>query len=185
MLGVKRKAAIAVISAAALVLGGGWFIQWTKARSLPRIPLKGSGEFRVVRICYGGEGAHHLGQSSRQYVWFWDRLPGWVQRQVPQPSVGDSALVPFPDHMALSIYWGWIDPATGKASTGPSGDVVMTIDAGVQKNLGWPYPFNHNGEGYRQIFVDEPPRDSRKLHFRVPVEEEAVEFTIDNPAFGK
>lgn len=116
----------------------------------------------------------------------WNRLPAQVQRFIPPPHPGDSALYPSPNHRALSIYWAWIDPATQKAETGPSGDVLMTADSGEQTNLGWPYPFDDRaGEGYRQIFVDEPPRNSSKLRFRVPVEDETVEFTIDNPAYGK
>ena len=62
----------------------------------------------------------------------------------------------------------------------------MTMDSGEQVNLKWPYPFDDiKGDGYRQIFVDEPPRNSRFLRFHVPVEDEAVDFTIANPAFEK
>jgi hypothetical protein len=62
----------------------------------------------------------------------------------------------------------------------------MTTDSGEESELNWPYPFAAaDGSGYRQIFVDEPPRNSPRLRFRVPVEDETVEFTIDNPAFGK
>ena len=62
----------------------------------------------------------------------------------------------------------------------------MTTDSGEQTNLGWPDPFDDRaGDSFRQIFVDEPPRNSSKLRFRVPVNDETVEFTIDNPAYTK
>jgi hypothetical protein len=95
-------------------------------------------------------------------------------------------VVPRSNRNALSIYWTWIDPKTGKHELGPSGDVILTMNSGEQVNLKWPDPFDdYKGAGYRQIFVDEPPRDSRFLRFHVPVEDEAVDFTIANPAFGK
>jgi hypothetical protein len=117
-------------------------------------------------------------------VWAWSHLPTPLQRVIPYPG-GNSALFPYPNHTALSLYWGFIDPVTQKAEFGPSGDVLMTEDSGKQTNLGWPDPFTGpKGEGYRQIFVDEPPSGSRSLRFRVPVEEETVEFTIHNPAYN-
>jgi hypothetical protein len=148
--------------------------------------LVGGGEFRVFKICYGGADDHHLGGSPKQLVWAWNHLPAQLQRLIPAPNPGDSAVVPSPNHTALSIFWAWIDPSTQTAATGPSGDVLMTTESGVQTNLGWPDPFGDQvSGGYRQIFVDEPPRNSRTLRFRVPVETETVEFTIDNPAYHK
>ncbi len=118
-------------------------------------------------------------------LWLWNHLPGPVQRTIPQPPTGDTALLPSPNHTALSIYWAWIYPATQKPETGPSGDVIMTTDSGEQTNLGWPAPFDDRaGGGFSQIFVLVPPRNSSKLRFRVPVEDEIVEFAIDNPAYA-
>lgn len=178
---MKRIAAILAI-VVPLLLGGLWFVRRHHAASLPRITLVGGGEFRVVKVCYGTEGDHHLGGAPKQVVWAWNHLPTPLRRLIPYPG-GESALVPNPNHTALSIYWAFIDPVTQKAEYGPSGDVLMTTDSGEQSNLGWPDPFQGpNGRGYRQIFVDEPPRNSSRLRFRVPVEDETVEFTIDNPA---
>lgn len=56
----------------------------------------------------------------------------------------------------------------------------MTFDSGRTVNLGWPSP---SDPGYRQIFVTDPPQDSKRLAFEVPVEGERVRFEIDNPAY--
>ena len=182
---MKRKALTAIV-AGALLFGGLWFLRYHRAATLPRIPLVGGGEFRVVQISYGDEDAHHLGGAPPQFLRLWNRLPSLVQRVIPPPVRGDGVLVPSANHTALSIYWAWIDPVTQKPVLGPSGDVIMTTDSGEQTNLGWPDPFDDRaGDSFRQIFVDEPPRNSFKLRFRVPVNDETVEFTIDNPAYTK
>lgn len=182
---MKRKVALAVVvSLVALIAGGVWWSLREEVADLPRIPLKGGGEFRVVKIAYGTAEAHRFGGAPRAVLWVWDRLPNAMRDRLPVPSGGE-VLVPINGRKALSIYWGWIDPATGTATLGPSGNVIMTTDPGEQRDTDWPSPFEYKREGYRQIYVDEPPRDSRRLHFRVPVEDETVEFTIENPAFGK
>lgn len=182
---MKRKATIATL-AGALLLGGGWWFCFHREPNLPRIPLAGGGEFRVFKICYGTEEVHRLGGTPKQIVWLWGHLPNAVQRFLPAPDFGDGGLVPRDGDTALSIYWAWVEPGTQKPSTGPSGDVLMTTDSGEQTNLGWPEPFDdRQGGGFRQIFVVDPPKNSSKLRFRVPVEEEVVEFTIDNPASRK
>jgi hypothetical protein len=128
-----------------------------RSERLPRIPLQGGGEFCVVKICYGPSEVHRLGGSPRVVLELWDRLPHSLQTRLPAPTYGDTALVPRPNRNALSIYWTWIDPKTGKHELGPSGDVIMTMDSGEQVNLKWPDPFDdYKGAGYRQIFVDEP-----------------------------
>jgi len=93
--------------------------------------------------------------------------------------------MPGPNRTAISIYWAWIDPVTQKPELGPSGEVLMTTDLGEQTNLGWPDPFDRADGGYRQIIVNPPPTESARLRFRVPVEDETVEFIIDNPAYNK
>jgi len=140
----------------------------------------------VVKICYGPAEVHRIGGSPRAVLRLWGCLPRSWQDRLPAPTYGDTGLSPGTNRNALSVYWTWIDPITGKYYIGPSGDVSMTMDSGEQVNLKWPYPFDDiNGDGYRQIFVDEPSRDSRFLRFHVPVEHEAVDFSIANPAFGK
>jgi hypothetical protein len=179
---VKRIAAIAAI-VVALLLGSVWFIRLHRAASLPRQKLVGGGEFRVVKVCYGIAGDHHLGGAPKEIVSAWNYLPAPLRRLISYPG-GDSGLVPVANHTGLSIYWAFIDPVSQKPEFGPSGEVFMTTDSGQQTKLG-AYPFQGpHGGGYRQIFVDEPPRNSSKLHFRVPVEDETVEFTITNPAYN-
>ena len=184
---MKRKTGIVVVlSVAVLAVGGVWFAQWKRDADLPRISLEGGGEFRVFKICYGSEEVHQLGGAPPQMHWLWNRLPRSMQRIIPPPPRGDTAVVPGDGHVALSIYWGWIFPGTGEPETGPSGDVIVTTDSGAVTILPWPDPFDdEKGRGYRQIIMHDLPHDSRKLHFRVPVNDEPVEFTIDNPAFGK
>jgi hypothetical protein len=182
---VKRKAVIAT-AGFALLFAGVWLFRVSRANNLPRIPLAGGGEFRIVKICYGGEDDHRLGGAPKQILWLWNHFPAPVQRMIPEPLWGDSSISPYSGHVALSIFWTWIDPVTQEATIGPSGDVLMTTDSGEQINLGWPHGFTAQAGGnYRQIFVDAPPRNSSKLRFRVPVEDETVEFTIVNPAYAK
>ena len=184
---MKRKARI-VIVVIVLLISGLWGVRLYWQARLPHFKLVGGGEFRVFKICYGthDDDVHHLGGAPKQLVWAWDNLPVQLQRFIPAPDHGAGALSPGTNRHALSIYWAWVDPLTRKAETGPSGDVLMITDSGEQTNLGWPEPFDdRTGGGYRQIFVDEPPRNSTKLRFRVPVEDETVEFTIDNPAYNQ
>jgi hypothetical protein len=55
----------------------------------------------------------------------------------------------------------------------------MTDDFGKRRNLGWPDP----GDDYRQIFVSDPPTNSKRLAFEFPIWGERVRFSIDNPAY--
>jgi hypothetical protein len=161
------------------------FVFYHHPASLPRISLVAGGEFRVVKVCYGGEGDHQLGGAPKQVVWVYNHLPAPLQGFIPYPG-GETALNPFPNHTAISVYWAFIDPVTKRAEFGPSGDVLMTTDSGEKIHVNGPDPFQGpDGGGYRQIFVNEPPKKSLRLHFRVPVEDEIVEFTIDNPAYHK
>ena len=66
-----------------------------------------------------------------------------------------------------------------KPLLGPAGNVWMTLDSGERTNLNWPDP----AEDYRQIFIVNPSRRSRSLAFDVPVVDDVVHFTIDNPAW--
>jgi hypothetical protein len=178
---MKRNVKIA-IAIAVLLIGGLWFYDFQNAPRLPRFPLAEGGEFRVVKICYGGSDDHHLGGASGWRFRLWRQLPESLKRIVPYPDHGIDLESPFEGHVAVSIWWAVIDPHTHEPELGPSGDVIMTVDSGEDRNLDWPDPID---PGYRQIFVSDPPRDSRKLHFLVPVEEETVEFTIANPAYRR
>ena len=182
---MKGKAA-ALFLLLGLVFGGASLVYVRRAASLPRIRLPGGGEFRVFQISYGTGNQHHLGGAPAPILWLWDHLPGPAKGRIPSPPVGATALVPGLHHTGLSIYWAYIDPAIGQPILGPSGDVTMTVDSGEQTKLGSPEPFDGSaGGGFRQIYVDEPPRDSSRLRFRVPVEHDTVEFTIENPAYHR
>jgi len=182
---MKGKAA-ALFLLLGLVFGGASLVYVRRAASLPRIRLPGGGEFRVFQISYGTGNQHHLGGAPGPILWLWDHLPGPAKGRIPSPPVGATALVPGLHHTGLSIYWAYIDPAIGQPILGPSGDVTMTVDSGEQTKLGSPEPFDGSaGGGFRQIYVDEPPRDSSRLRFRVPVEHDTVEFTIENPAYHR
>jgi hypothetical protein len=178
---VKRKVKTAIV-VVVLLVGGLWFYRVQCAASLPRFPLAEGGEFRVFKICYGGQDDHRLEGPPGSLMRVWRCLPQALQRVIPyHPENEVHGLSPFSGHMALSIWWAVVEPTTKEPVLGPSGDVIMTVDSGEQTNLDWPDPWD---PGYRQIFVDEPPRNSRKLHFLVPVEDETVEFTIANPAYA-
>jgi hypothetical protein len=153
------------------------------ARQLPRIKLSDGSDFRVVRIRYGTADDHYFLRAPKAFFWMWNHLPTPLQSVVPSPNEGVGGEFPPPNHTALSIWWAWFDPVTRKPLLGPSGDVIMTLDSGEQKNLGWPNPV----DDYRQIFIMDPPTDSKRLRFSVPVNwlEKPAVFEIENPAYGK
>jgi hypothetical protein len=173
----KTKAAIAAL----LLVGVLWLNRHCAAENLLRIPLAAGGEFRVLKIYYGGPDGHHLGGPPSALLRFRRHLPDSLQRFIPYSGEGISGISPAQGHTMISIWWAYIHPKTGNPELGPSGDVIMTVDSGEDTNLGWPYP----ADDYRQIYVIDPPTDSRKLHFLVTVEDETVEFTIANPAYDK
>ena len=116
----------------------------------------------------------------------WNHLPSPLQDVIPRPVRGGTVFIPGRSHVGLSIYWAWIEPTTHMPVLSPSGDVIMTTDSGKEFNLEWPEPFeDEDGKGIRQIYMDDPPRNSRKLHFSIPVNGETVGFSIDNPAYAK
>ena len=91
----------------------------------------------------------------------WDRLPSAAKRFLPSPSRADYGHVPR-ESSVVSIFWAWIDPATGKPTVSPSGEVLMITDSGKQEKLDTPYPFDaYMGGNFRQIYIDPPPRDQR------------------------
>ena len=184
---MKRKAAIAIVIFA-LLLGVLWFVHFRRAASLPRIQLAGGGEFRVFKVSYGTADHHRLGGPPSQLLWLWRfawSVPASLWRFIPNIDTGGTGVMPGSNSTAISIYWAWIDPVTQKAVLGPSGDVLMTTDSGEETNLDWPIPFDRADGEYRQIIVNDLPTKSARLRFRVPVEDETVEFTIDNPAYQK
>ena len=85
------------------------------------------------------------------------------------------------DRPALSVWWAHFDSVTHKPMLGEAGDVLMTVDSNERTNLGWPDP----ADDYRQIFISNPPTDSKRLTFEFPVWGEQVRFSIDNPAYRR
>jgi hypothetical protein len=152
---------------------------------LPRIRLTDGGEFRVFQIRYTPNPSesyeHSLGGAPRWQWTLWRSLPNSLQTRVPMPRAGiesDSS-----DHPALSIWWAYIDPKTGKREIGPTSSVTIILDNGGQLTTSdWPNP---TGEGYRQILIVDPPTSSRRLRFRLSAEDQPVEFSIKNPAYEK
>lgn len=157
------------------VLVGAAAIIAHRVAPLPRIKLADGGEFRVLQVRYGTE--HRLGGAPRAIHWVWDHLPLFLRTNIPPPPAGTSGVGS--DKPALSIWWGWFDPATGKPLLGPSDNAVMSLDSGERINLDWPEP----ADDYRQIFIIDPPRHSRMLRFHVVTNDERVDFAIKNPAF--
>ena len=178
---VKRKVIFA-ISLFALLLSSGCLLYFHRGAPLPRIRFSDGGEFRVLQICYGTENDHHLGGAPGSLFSLWEHLPKQLQSIVPYPDVGVSGLSPFPNKPAISIWWAYIDPLTHKPEFGPTSGVVTTLDSGERLER---ISSHQAGEGYRQIFLNDPPRYSKRLHFQFATEDHPVEFSIENPAFEK
>jgi hypothetical protein len=174
--GVKASRRVALCLAAAIFAAG---VLWVfRMPRLPRVRLSDGSEFRVLQISYGTE--HALAGAPRWMHSLWANLPGLLRACFREPVREDSGLSSGDNKPSLSIFWSWIDRRTGKWEIGPTDNVVMRLDNGERINLGWPDP----GNSCRQIFVPEPPRNSRTLRFHVVVEEERVDFAIANPAFN-
>ena len=95
----------------------------------------------------------------------------------------------FPQGPAIGIWWAYFDPRTGRLELGPSGEALLTLDDGTRRQLAYPSPVGYREDepadpGYLLISMYAPPTNSRRLRLHVPVEDEAVDFEIDNPAFG-
>jgi hypothetical protein len=176
---VKPKVILAT-TLFALLLGGLCVLSLHRRASLPRIRLADGGEFRVLKICYGRENDHHLGGAPSSFFSAWNHLPKQLQRVIPYPNTGVTSLSPFPESPpALSIWWAYIDPRTHKPEIGSTDYVITTLDSGERLGRIWPSP----GDDYRQIFLNDPPAHSKYLRFEFAAEEQAVEFSIANPAY--
>jgi hypothetical protein len=163
-----------------------------RSPDLPRVALRGGGEFRVVQVIHteneDDPHDHEFGGAPKALRRLWSRLPAFVRRAIPEPE--EPYTESFPTTPAISIWWVHIHPMTGRPELGPSGDVVMTLDGGERIKLDYPNPVGgRDGEtddpGYRVIWIYNPSSDSKRLRFRVPVEEEFAEFEIANPAYPK
>ena len=97
---------------------------------------------------------------------------GWV-RKAPMSKLGLPCLI--------HGFGAKVDPVNHKPLLGPSGDVIMTLDSGEQKNLGWA----DAADDFRRILIMDPPNNSKRLRFSVPVNflEKPAVFEIENPAY--
>jgi hypothetical protein len=180
---VKAKLAI-VIGVCGLLAGVLWCFP-SRPAELPRIRLPDGGEFRVIQMTYTSRSsidtrAHNIGCAPAYQFQLWKLLPTLLRSSVPYPNVGISGSES--DHPALSVWWAYIDPNTGKPEIGPTDDVVTILDNGEHLKPVWPFP---RAEGYRQIFITDPPPTSQRLRFRLAAEEQPIEFSIENPAYKK
>ncbi|MEO8352063.1 MAG: hypothetical protein ABI680_10045 [Chthoniobacteraceae bacterium] len=157
-------------------------VSWRQRPELPHFRLSDGAEFRVFQIRYTPDPSnsweHNLHAAPPIVFRLWLYLPSFLKSRVPFPDVGIEGYGS--DHPAISIWWARTDPKTHEPELGPAGDVLVTFDSGQQVNLAWPSPAD---PGYRQIFFTDPPRDSKRLSFDVPVEDERMQFAIDNPAY--
>jgi hypothetical protein len=180
---VKAKSAIAM--GVCGLLGGALWYFLSRPAELPRIRLPDGGEFRVVQVKFTPNSSvdgheHNLGPAPAYRFTLWRLLPKSLQSRIPYPSTGIGGQSSY--HPAISIWWAYIDPKTGKPALGPTDYVVMILDDGEQRKYDWPEPAEG---GYRQIWVDDPPTTSRHLRFRLSAEDQPVDFTIENPAYKR
>lgn len=177
---MKPKSRITLIAGAVIIA---CILAWQESRAkLPRIPLRDGSECRVLRVTYTAgpsDSTDHNLYVPRGRLWIYRHLPESLQRKVPGP--GEGIGYTSSHHPALSIWWAHFEATTHKPAVGEAGDVLMTEDSGKQTNLGWPDP----AEDYRQIFVTDPPTNSKRLKFQFPIWGEEVSFTIDNPAYHR
>lgn len=150
---------------------------------LPSIRLPDGGQFQVVQVRHTNKATH----ESEHALGRWPRVTSWIRARLPQPlqakidppvDTGYGSRAP-----ALSVWWAYIEPRTGKPQLGETSHALVSTDSGRYLAPIWPRP-PHEGE-YRQIFLIDPPTDSRHLHFRLTVEGvHPVNFTIVNPAYA-
>jgi hypothetical protein len=179
---VKAKLAIAV--GVCGLLGGALWYFLSRPAELPRIRLPDGGEFRVVQVKFTPNSSvdghvHNLGAAPAYRFTLWRLLPKSLQSRIPYPSTGIGYQSSY--HPAISIWWAYINPKTGKPQFGPSDYVMTILDNGEQLEQVWP----ELTDDYRQIFISDPPTTSRHLRFRLSAEDQPVEFSIENPAYKK
>lgn len=177
---VKRKRIITVTVGAILLLAALGIIRAYSRPYLLHLPLRDGAEFRVIQITYTAgpsDAIDHNINAPKARWWLYRHLPSPIQQRLGEPGIGignQASARP-----VLSIWWACIDPSSHKPLIGEAGDVFMTVDSGQRTNLGWPDP----ADDYRQIFVIDPPTDSKQLSFDFPIWGEWVHFRIDNPAY--
>jgi hypothetical protein len=186
---INRSTTMLALSASALFVGGVWLVLFMSPTKSPTIPLSEGGEFRVIQVIYSAQRSDHvLGGAPKHIRRLWSHSPSLLQRVIPEPTPPYSTS--FPPMPAISIWWTWIDPTTGRPELGPSGDALLTLDDGRQISLQYPDPVHTRDDeerdpGYRVIWIHDPPADSKRLRLHVPVEGEAVDFEIENPGYRK
>ena len=179
---MKRRLLIAVVAPAALLVSGLFIFRLRFLADLPRLALRDGGEVRVLQVSYTpgpSDSIDHNLDAPRLRWRIYRHLPSSLRESMEAPTRGIG--YQSSDHPALSVWWAHFDPVTRKPMLGEAGDVLMTVDSGQRTNLGWPDP----ADDYRQIFISNPPTDSKRLTFEFPVWGEWVRFSIDNPAYRR
>jgi hypothetical protein len=138
-------------------------------RRLPRIPLKGGGEVRIIKVDYGE--THTFGSRSEML----NKLDRWIPEFGEWDSFGRMNKVP-----TLAIYWGWWDPGERRIVICPTGKATLLLSSGEQQEI----DFDQVGIGDIRVFSFEPPRTERRLRIRMPVNYELVEFEVPNPVYS-
>jgi len=175
------RGALRVVAASVLLFGvAAGLHSWFTPR-LPHKKLRQGGELRVLQVHYdavGGQYGSHQYQRAPEWKFrVWNALPQRLQNIISPPSEGIGGYSS--DHPAISIWWAHIDAGTHKAEIGKAGWVTVTLDNGGTLPRIWPEP----AEDYREILIINPPHDSRQLRVKFHICDEAVHFTIDNPAY--
>jgi hypothetical protein len=179
---VKAKPAIIIGVCGVLAGGLGWYY-FNRAADLPRIQLANGGEVRVLQVRYTpkssvGTYEHNLGGAPLWQWTLWRKLPNSLQEKMSMPRLGVGSISSH--RPAISVWWAYIDPKNGKPELGPPGSVTIILDSGDQLPSDWP---NDTAEGYREIYIVDPPANSKRLRFQISSEYEPFEFSIENPAF--
>lgn len=176
---VTRKTVIAGVLSG-LILCAGLLLRLHHSANLARMRLSDGSEVRVLAISYGHQ--HYIGRAPEFLYRTYDRLPKFVREIVPPPPEGHFGKST-PDQNSIAIWWVWIDPATEQPEDCPVGKAVMTLDSGKKVQLGWIY----SEDRFRQILVEKPPHNSKRLHFSFFVNEvtQNVQFTISNPGYQR
>ena len=179
---MKMKSKILLAIGVVMLVVGATVGIWPRPEFF-RTPLKDGAEFRVVQVTYTRRGSesneHNIGSAPRWQFWAWRKLPKFLQAKVPFPENGIGYQGSFGP--ALSVWWTYIDPKTKQPELGPTDYAIVTTDSGDRIHANWPDPTD---EGFRQIFITDPPKNSRRLKFRVMAwDDEWVDFSLENPAF--
>jgi len=139
----------------------------SRAGRLPRIPLKGGGEFRVIKVDYGKR--HEFGSRSEML----NKLDRWI----PQLGQWNCTNTKVP---TVAIWWGWWDPSERRIVICPTGKATLLLSSGKWQKI----DYDQSGFGDVRRLAFEPPRTEHRLRIRIPVNNEMVDFELPNPGYS-